>query len=247
MTLLILFSKPDAAVELFRKVRWANGLACPKCDKQNVVKYCKYGPFQRCTCKDCNITFNDKTGTILHYKQVNLGEWVLSVWMYVSGPSSGISINYIAQATGRTYKTTYYMVLDIMKKLTNLPEKKLSGVGETDEGYVRAGSKGVRLETDEGRTVFSRRGLPRRPGRGTFEKDSPMITIYHQRATDDELDITIFDVPQDRSKTLVDGASERFKHGSTIMTDEHPAYKNLEKIGYIHHTVNHSEEKYASG
>ena len=248
MTLLTLFSKLDAAAELFRKVRWANGLACPKCDEQNVVKYCKYGPFQRYTCKDCNITFNDKTGTILHYKQVNLGEWMLAVWMYISGPGNGTSINYIAQAMGRTYKTTYYMVRDMMKKFTELPEKKLSGVGETDEGYVRAGSKGVRLETNgEGRTVPSRRGLPRRPGRGTFEKDSPMITIYHQRATDDELDITIFDVPRDRSKTLVDGVSERFEHGSTLMTDEHPAYKNLEKAGYIHHTVNHSEGEYASG
>ena len=74
-----------------------------------------------------------------------------------------------------------------------------------------------------------------------------MITIYHQRATDDEPDITIFDVPQDRSKTLVEGVSERFERGSTIMTDEHIAYKNLEKAGYIHHTVNHSEGEYASG
>ena len=232
MALLTFFCKPDAAAELFRKIRWANGLACPKCGKQNVTKYCKYGYFQRYTCKDCKKTFNDKTGTILHYKQVNLGERMLAVWMYISGPGNGISINYIAQAMGRTYKTTYYMIRDMMKKFADLSEKKLSGVGETDEGYIRAGSKGVRLETNgEDRTSPSRRGLPRRPGRGTFEKNSPMVTIYHQRATDDEPDITIFDVPRDRSKTLVDGVSERFEHGSTIMTDEHIAYKNQEKQG----------------
>ena len=248
MSLLMLFSTPDAAAELFRAVRWINGLACPTCGKRNITKYCKYGYLQRYECKDCKKTFNDKTGTILHYKQVNLGEWMLAVWMYLSGPSNGISINYIAESMGRTYKTTYYMVRDMMKKLTSLPEKKLSGIGETDEGYVRAGSKGVRLDTNgEERTLPSRRGLPRRPGRGTFEKDSPMTTIYHQRATDDAPDITIFDVPRDRSKTLVEGVSERFERGSTIMTDEHIAYTSLEKVGYICHTVNHSEGEYASG
>ena len=61
MSLPILFGKPDAAAELFRTVRWANGLACPDCGTQNVVKYCKYGSFQRYTCKDYKMTFNDKT------------------------------------------------------------------------------------------------------------------------------------------------------------------------------------------
>lgn len=72
MSLLMLFGKPDAAAELFRMVRWANGLVCPNCGKQNIAKYCKYGHFQRYTCKDCKMTFNDKTGIILHYKQAPL-------------------------------------------------------------------------------------------------------------------------------------------------------------------------------
>ena len=108
MSLLMLFCQPDAAAELFRVIRWINGLVCPTCGGQNVTKYCKYGNSQRYTCKDCDITFNDKTGTFLHYKQVNLGEWMLAVWMYLSGPCNGISINYIAKSMGRPTRHLLY-------------------------------------------------------------------------------------------------------------------------------------------
>ena len=40
---------------------------------------------------------------------------------------------------------------------------------------------------------------------------------------------------------------ERIEAGSTVMTNEHTGYKNLEKSGYGHHTVNHGEGEYASG
>ena len=68
---------------------------------------------------------------------------MLVVWVYLSGPGNGISINCIAESMGRTYKTTYCVVRDMMKNLTSLPEKNPSGIGGTDEGYVRAGSKVV--------------------------------------------------------------------------------------------------------
>ena len=253
LALMMVFASPSAAAKLFQTVRWANGLACPHCVKdgregENVTKYCKYGHLQRYVCKDCGRTFNDKTGTLLHYKHIMVGEWMLAIWMFLSGPRNGISIRFIAESLGRTYKPVYYMMRGIMALLVNLPEKVLSGVGETDELYINAGSKGVPLATNgEDRTVPSRRGLPKGPGRGTFEKNTPMTTVYHRRAAGAEPDITIFDVPTGHSKTLAEMAAERFEPGSTIITDEHPAYKSLEQRGYAHPTINHSEGEYASG
>lgn len=253
LALMALFASPSAAAKLFQTVRWANGLACPHCvrdgrEGKNVTKYCKYGYLQRYVCKDCNKTFNDKTGTPLHYKHTMVGDWMLSIWMFLAGPRNGISIRFIAESLGRTYKPVYYMMRGIMALLANLPEKALSGVGETDELYIRAASKGVPLKTNgEDRILPSRRGLPKGPGRGTFEKNTPMTTVYHQRSTKDEPDITIFDVHTGNSRTLAGMAAERFERGSTIITDEHPAYKSLEQRGYVHPTVNHSEGEYASG
>jgi len=70
-----------------------------------------------------------------------------------------------------------------------------SGTVEVDEGYVPAASKGVPLETTkEGRTYASRRKMKRRPGRGKFEKNTPMVMICHERKDADKLDRTLFEV-----------------------------------------------------
>ena len=91
-----------------------------------------------------------------------------------------------------------HLPADTISLIRGLPEKPLKGACETDEAYVKAGSKRVALDTNgEDRTVPSRRGLPHGPGRSTFEKNMPMVTIYFQRATEDEPDITIMDVPRD--------------------------------------------------
>ena len=58
--------------------------------------------------------------------------------------------------------------------------------------------------------VGNGRGLLHGPGRSTFEKNRPMVTTYFQRATEDEPDHTIMDVPRD-GKTLADMVYERIK------------------------------------
>ena len=202
---------------------------------------------RRYMCQNCKKTFNDKTGTLLHYKRISMGKWMLSVWMYLCGPLNGISINYISEVIGHIYKSTYYMIRAMMDQIQSLQENVLSGDSETDELYMKAASKGVRLETNgEDRKLPSRRALLRGPGRGKFEKNTPMITVYHQRATKDEHDWTKFDVPR-AGKSLVEMVKTRIKKGSKVMTDEHSGYKKLGEAGYDHATVNHSEGEYASG
>ena len=116
-----------------------------------------------------------------------------------------------------------------------------------DELYVRAASKGVPLDTnDENRTLPSRRGLPRGPGRGAFEKNTPMVTMYHQRAAKDKHGWTTFHVPRD-VQSLAAMVQERIMPGSVVMTDEYRAYAKLGEKGYDHLSVNRSEGEYASG
>ena len=168
-------------------------------------------------------------------------------WLFMCGPLNGVSIRFISQASGQAYKTAYRMMCIIMEKIRNLPEGRLGGTCETDEAYVKAGSRGVALKDNgEDRTVPGRPGLPRGPGRGTFEKNRPMATVYRQRPTEDERDVTIMDVPRD-GKTLADMVGERIEPGSAAVTDEHTAYKGLKERGYGHHAVNHGEGEYASG
>ena len=89
-------------------------------------------------------------------------------------------------------------------------------------------------------TVPSRRGLPHGPGRGTFEKNAPMMTVYHQRVTEDETGLTIFEVPVNDGKTLAGRAAEKFEREPRVITDEHTTHKSLGEAGYDRPTVNHS-------
>ena len=63
------------------------------------------------------MTFNDKTGTILHYRHINLGNWMLALWLFLCGPLNGVSIRFVSQTTGQTYKTAYYMMHGIIERI----------------------------------------------------------------------------------------------------------------------------------
>ena len=57
-------SLETSAADLLEQVRWRDGLQCPRCRSESVIKYGSYRAFQRYLCKDCDRTFNDKTRTI---------------------------------------------------------------------------------------------------------------------------------------------------------------------------------------
>ena len=249
LCLMALFYDPGATAELFQTVRRAHGVFCSHCKNNPVIKHGRYRKhLQRYLCKDCGRTFNDKTDTILHYRHIWMGNWMLALWEFLCGPPNGVSINHVAESIECAYRSTYHMIRRMMDKIRSHPEGILSGTCETDEGYIRAGSKGVPLAGNgEERTIPSRCGLPRGPGRSTFEKNTPMMTVYHQRATENEPGLTIFEVPVNDGKTLAGRAAEKFERGSMVITDKHTAYKSLGEAGYDHPTVNHGEGEYASG
>ena len=249
LCLMALFYDPWATAELFWTVRWAHGVFCPLQEQPgDKARPVPETPPALYHCKDCGKTFNDKTDTILHYRHIWMENWMLALWEFLCGPPNGVSINHVAESIGCTYRSTYYMIRRIMDKIHNLPEGILSGTCETDERYIRAGSKGVPLAGNgEERIVPSRRGLPRGPGRSTFEKNTPMMTVYLQRATEDEPGLTIFEVPVNDGKTLAGRTAEKFEREPMTIPDEHTAYMSLGETGYDHPTVNHGEGEYASG
>lgn len=94
------------------------------------------------------------------------------------------------------------------------------------------------------RRLPRKRGLKPCRGRGTFDKDQPMILCIHQRRRNKKF--TYFDVPVQRS--IINIIAKTVDSSSTVYTDEYPIYNKLEsKIVYSHKTVSHSDKEYASG
>ncbi|MGI0101247.1 MAG: IS1595 family transposase [Nitrosotalea sp.] len=193
-------------------------------------------------CHDCRHTFNDKTGTVFHYSHVSLSRWFLAVYLFCIVSCNGISIRATSIQLGITYRICYHMMRGIMERIASVDNSKLDGIVEHDELYVRSGMKGRGYHYDIIRERLPRkRGLKPPPGRGTFEKDQPMILCCHQRGGR-----TVFNVPVNRDP-LTSHVCNTVSYGSTVYTDEYLAYRKLKECGFKHDTVCHGILEYARG
>ncbi len=118
--------------------------------------------------------------TVKHHALITDGCGMLSLWMFLCGPPSRVSIRYIAVSIGCAYRPTYYAARGIMRKIRDLPEGVLPGTGKTDEGHARAGPKGCRWQATARNApspagVASRAARAGAPSRRTF-RWSPSAT-----------------------------------------------------------------------
>ncbi len=240
-------SLPDESwcTSLLRKIRWKDCccVTCPRCESYNIKKDGRYRSYQKYFCKQCERWFNDKTGTVFHYSHTPLKKWFLAIYLcFILWP--GCSIREISSEVVLPYPRCYRFIRTVMEKLSSssLSTTKLDGIAECDEFYIKAGLKGrsYHYEIVKAGRKPRKRGLKPWRGRGTFDKDHPMITCFHQRNGP-----TYFDVPV--KKSLIDSVCKNIKYGSTVFTDEYKAYDSLEEHGFIHESVNHSEKEYANG
>ncbi len=241
--LLALFLDESICASLLRTARWHDDVHCLRCYSSRVKRYGKYRRvFQRYYCNDCHHTFNDKTGTIFHYSHIPLSEWFLAVYMFCI-PWMGMSISSISNQLSIPYRICYHMIRGVMERIASTETIKLDGMVEVDELYTHAGMKGRSYHA----IIIAMQRMPRRRGvrpwrgRGTFQKDTPMVMCYHQRNGS-----TVFDVPQhyDSISSLL---CKNVDYGSTVYTDDYVAYMPLKEHGFKHSTVCHSSREYANG
>ena len=110
---------------------------------------------------------------------------------------------------------------------------RLTGVIEADEFYIKAGLKGRPYNNEilnSGRLLPRDRGLKAWKGRGTFEKDTPMIMCVHQRGEG----MTYFDI-HNTKQSLISNIRRLINchHHTKVYTDEYLAYENLKKYGFV--------------
>lgn len=72
-----------------------------------------------------------------------------------------------------------------------------------------------------------------------------MVTVAYQRPDKTGREQVAYNVHKG-GKKLADTVAETAQLGSKIHTDKYRAYKSIEKWGYEHETVNHSEVEYAA-
>ena len=125
-----------------RQRRWPDGVRCPCCDSQAVIRDgcddtqpCR----QRYRCKACGGRFDDLTGTVLAGHHQPLRVWVLC--LYFMGLN--LSNRQIALELGLSPSDVQAMTEQLRHGLlARTPAAELEGEVEIDEVYVVAGHKG---------------------------------------------------------------------------------------------------------
>src|ERR1043165_1276271 len=127
---------------LVRQHRWPEGVRCPGCGSDAVIRNgCDdpQPPRQRYRCKACAGRFDDLTGTALAGHHQPLRVWGLC--LYLMGLN--LSNRQIALELGLTPSAVQAMTEHLRRGLVaKVPAARLEGEVEVDEVYVVAGHKG---------------------------------------------------------------------------------------------------------
>lgn len=227
--------------ETVRNLRWENGISCPFCASEQVIKRGRDDnePFrQRYECKSCNRRFDDLTDTIFAGHHQPLKVWILC--LYFMGLN--LSNAQIAQELDLDPSDAHQMTTLLREGVViHKPKVTLQDAVECDEVYVVAGHKGnptaVRKKGRKGR----RNRLKGERGRGTLEKEKPPVFGMLQRGGEVVIQM-LENVQQVTIKPLI---KETIAPGTLIYTDEYNIYGRLKTWGYEHKSVNHGAGEYA--
>jgi len=129
-----------AAVEFLERMRWPEGVCCPRCGDVNVYamkgrRSGKREAHYRWRCRGCKRQFSVRTATVMEQTNIPLRHWCMALWLHTSG-RKGVAATQISRMTGVSYKWALFMCHRIRHAMTQDGKGKLKGEVEADEAYI---------------------------------------------------------------------------------------------------------------
>ena len=128
--------------QIVRELRWPDGVCCPHCESNTVVKHGRdetQPERQRYRCRSCNRYFDDLTDTIFEGHHQPLSVWILCLYFMGLNLSNRQISRELDLNTGDVQQMAHQLRQGIVVRR---PEVKLGEEVECDEVYVVAGHKG---------------------------------------------------------------------------------------------------------
>lgn len=223
MTLLdvnSLYGTDDRCRELLERLRWPEGVTCPRCKDTRVSRLKEYARYE---CVGCEYQFTVTSGTIFHDSHLPLPIWFLATLLLCEA-KKGMSAHQLKRTIWGlhkgSYKTAWYLCHRIRRAMATVDRPMLDGTIEIDE--TRVGGK------------------QRHPGRGSATTNKEVVVGIRQRGGA----LRFFHAEDAKSGTLAKFIRENVSEDvDVIVTDEWPAYNKA--VGtHRHETVNHSAGEY---
>jgi transposase-like protein len=128
--------------QIVRELRWPDGVCCPHCESNTVVKHGRdetQPERQRYQCRSCSRYFDDLTDTIFEGHHRPLRVWILCLYFMGLNLSNRQISRELDLNKGDVQQMTHQLRQGIVVRK---PEVKLGEEVECDEVYVVAGHKG---------------------------------------------------------------------------------------------------------
>ena len=215
------FSTDEDCREILTKLRWPEGVECPRCKNRNVWWVDSRKQF---TCSECSYQFSVTTGTIFNDSHLPLPIWFMAVLLLCEA-KKGMSAHQLKRTIWGlhrgSYKTAWYLCHRIRAAMKEVDKPMLDGTVEMDETYVGGRKKGWGQKA------------------GLAAKE--VVIGIRQRNGD----LRFFHSTDASSGTLARYIQENISQDvEVIITDDLPAYPRA--VGDLEHkTVNHTAKEYA--
>jgi transposase-like protein len=222
---IIYFADLDNCVAYVVDQRWPDGVVCPNCGRKDVA----YVPARRvwqCKTRHPKNQFSAKVGTVMEDSAIGLDKWLTAMWM-VGNCKNGVSSWEIHRSLGIGQKAAWFLLHRIRLAMTDGTEGKMGGPVEVDEAFIYPNPRKMHREKRLKRQLAER---------------ADQSTIVMGMLDRDSRQVRAQVVPNVKRETLQNAILEQIEKGSTVYTDQAPAYDNLAAREYVHETVNHLQE-----
>lgn len=220
-----MFPHDDACLDVLRDHIYPDGITCRSC--KEVRPHHRLTQRRAYSCDYCGTHVYVLAGTIFAKTTTPLTSWFYAMFL-MGSTRCGISAKQLERELGVTYKTAWRMFKQIRSLLDEEPTM-LSGEVELDEAWIGGRMRYTGTKSQMAKARYSNKeavaGQVQRGGR-----------------------LQAFHLPQGPAGALVPLAQAHILPGSTVYTDELPAYKALGRTGYYEHKrVHHAARVYVSG
>lgn len=203
------FSTEHKAIEWMEEQIWNNKPICHHCGCLSGIKKAQSRKFAY-WCTNCKKYFTVKMGTVMESSKIPAQKWLYAMYLVLT-ERKGVSSLQLSKQLGITQKSAWFLLGRIREDCKD--DSVLSGEVEVDETYIGG--------------LESNKHLRKKSflGSGTVGK-APILGIKQRGGK-----VKAIAIERTDKAALQNAIAVNVKSGSTVYTDEHKSYTNLEAQG----------------
>jgi len=210
------FHSEQACRDFLEKLRWPDGLVCPKCAEGSQATRMSRG---RLICRSCKHQATVTAGTIFDKTRTELRVWFAAIW-YITNQKHGVSALGLQRVLGLgSYETAWTMLRRLRRAMVRPEREMLHGEVEVDESYLAL--------TDRINPI-SARG---RRSNTTKVLIAIAVEMLHPKGFGR---IRLRQIAHGDYAHLMPFIKDCVLPGAVIHSDGSPAYRKLDEAGYGH-------------